>query len=137
MYIRIIGLLIGAALCGFLVLWATDRSLPADQGPITIAAITDHNLIIRQKLIRRRSCGVQISASFLVEGRIEYQDVHDYQSNGMPGPDEWVYSVNIPPELPRGPATLRIQKIWSCNPFQNVWPIAWDTTTDVVIPERK
>ena len=137
MYVRIIGSLIGVALCGFFVLWASDHSLPAEQGPITIAAITDHNLVIRQSLIRHRSCGVQILASFVVNGRLEHQDVHDYQSNGMPGPDEWVYSVRIPREFPRGPATLHIQKIWSCFPLLNIWPIAWDATTDIVIPERK
>ena len=137
MYARTIGLLIGAALCGLFILWATDRSLPAEQGPLTISAVTDRYVVIRQSLVRHRSCGVQISASFLIAGRIEYQDVRDYQSNGMPGPDEWVYNVRIPPTLPSGPATLRIQKIWACSPFQNIWPIAWDATTDVVIPERK
>lgn len=120
-----------AILAGTLGSWVGDRDLPTIQVTAEIITPTGKQgdrVLVHEVVDRRKPCALQVERIMTDSRKVRYtlEDLVFSAPPGGVGRDEYVTPIPIPVSMELGPATVRVNKLYRCNPVHWLWPILSD-----------
>lgn len=113
-----------AGLTGY---WTQDRAVPVRGKAVEIIGPTypGGRLLIRWDVVRERACSSTRQELIIdAQGTRWLIQPQTYAGPAGPlGPDSFVTQTALPPDIPEGPARLRVTLAYTCNPVHRIWPV--------------